>query len=225
MLAKASRQLKNIIFKSQQLLGLDEKIFVIGRNKTGTTSIKVCLQELGYRIGDQKTAELFIDDYAKGNFDNILAYCESAEVFQDAPFSWPNTYKHVYKKYPKAKYILLERDSSDEWFNSVVRFHSKIINNGNPVSAEDLKDFSYRRKGFLWQVAQVVYGVTESEIYNRDIYIKNYESYNEEVKEFFENKENFLFIKLTDSDAREKLAKFINRKPEEVRIPHVNRTK
>lgn len=212
-------------FKGQQLLGVDEKIFIIGRNKTGTTSIKECLKELGYIIGDQQTSELFIDDYASGNFENILAYCDSAEVFQDAPFSWPNTYKHVFKKYPKAKYILLERDSANEWFESLVRFHRKIINNGSPVSAEDLKNFKYRRQGFLWQVAQVVYGVKENEIYDRDIYIKNYESYNEEVKEFFKNKENFLCIKLSDHNVSHKLATFLNRNSKDVQIPHLNRSK
>lgn len=211
-------------FEAQKKLGVDEKIFIIGRNKTGTTSIEKCLKKLGFIIGNQKVGELFIDDYEQGNFENILRYCDSAEVFQDAPFSWPDTYKHVYKKYPRAKYILLERDSSEEWYNSLVRFHRKIINNGEPVTPELLKNFAYRRKGFLWQSARVVFGVSEKNIYDKEVYIENYESYNAEVKNFFADKDNFLFIKLTDNHVSEKLADFIGKKRSKVKIPHLNRS-
>lgn len=216
--------IKIIKFKVKKLLGIDERIFIIGRNKTGTTSIEKCLKGLGYLIGDQKTGELFLNDYAEGNFDNILKYCDSAEVFQDAPFSFPDTYKHIYKKYPNAKYILLERDSSDEWYQSLVRFHRKIISNGEPVTVDALKNFTYRHKGFLWKLEQVVFGVNESNIYDKDIYIKNYEKYNLEVKEFFAEKGNFLSINLTDSDVSAKLAKFINREIKDVQIPHLNQS-
>lgn len=225
MYSKLARTFKKLKFITQQLLGIDEKIFIIGRNKTGTTSIEKCLKGLGYLIGEQKKGELFIDDYTAGNFDNILKYCDSAEVFQDAPFSWPGTYQHLYKKYPNAKYILLERDSSEEWYESLLRFHRKIINNGDHVSVQQLKDFDYRRKGFLWQSAQVVFGVTEQNIYDRDVYIENYESYNKEVKTFFEDKKNFLSIKLSDSDVNEKLANFLNKKIQDIKIPHLNRSK
>jgi enoyl reductase-like protein len=204
------------------MMGKDEKIFIIGRNKTGTTSLKEFFANLGYRIGDQATAELFIDDYEDKNFKNILSYCDSAEVFQDAPFSWPETYKHVYKKYPNAKYILLERDSSEVWFNSLLRFHQKIVKDGKPIDANDLKNFDYRRKGFLWQAAQVVYGVDETTLYNKDMYIKNYEDYNTEVKELFKGNNNFINISLSNKGAQVQLAEFLNRPLSDIKIPHSN---
>ncbi|AGV54056.1 sulfotransferase [Alteromonas mediterranea] len=218
-------KLKLLKFKIKQKLGFDKKIFIIGRNKTGTTSIEKCLRDLGYLTGDQKKAEMFIDDYAKGYFDNILAYCDSAEVFQDAPFSWPGTYKKIFSKYPNAYYILLERDSSEEWYESLVRFHRKIINKGNPVTADDLKNFVYWRKGYLWQVAQVVYGVKESNVYDKDVYINNYEVYNKEVREFFGDSPNFLAIKLTEENVEEKLAKFLKKNKNQIKIPHLNKSK
>jgi len=225
MKEKILKKIKYANFKVKEKLGFDDKIFIIGRNKTGTTSVEKCLKDLGYMIGDQKEAELFIDDYANGNFNNILKFCDTAEVFQDAPFSWPKTYRHLHEKYPNAKYILLERDSSEEWYESVVRFHRKIINGGKPVGAQDLKEFTYRRKGYLWEVAQVVYGVNECNVYDRDLYIKNYEAYNKEVKEFFRGAENFLSIKLSDKNVNETLAKFLNKNPADVNMPHLNQSK
>ncbi|MDH5934466.1 sulfotransferase, partial [Vibrio splendidus] len=179
---RLKHRLKEILtfskFKLKKLQGKDEKIFIIGRNKTGTTSLKETFEKLGYSIGDQVTAELFIDDYEKKDFSRILAYCDSAEVFQDAPFSWPETYKHVFKKYPNAKYILLERESSEVWYNSLTRFHKKIVANGEKIDANSLKNFTYRKKGFLWQAQKVVCGATEKTLYDKTLYIKNYEDYN-----------------------------------------------
>lgn len=217
--------LKLFVFKVKKILGIDNKIFIIGRNKTGTTSVEKCLRDMGYLIGDQKTAELFIDDYARGDFTNILNFCDSAEVFQDVPFSWPETYKHLYRKYPKARYILLERDSAEDWYESLVRFHRKIVNNGQSVTAKELKEFVYIRKGFLWQVAQIVYGVNEKNIYDKDVYIENYEAHNHEVKEFFGKSENFLSINLSDDMVEKKIAKFLGKKEDEVKIPHLNRSR
>jgi len=218
------RRLSLIKFKLKKALGKDEKIFIIGRNKTGTTSLKEVFENLGYSIGNQATAELFIDDYEKKDFSRILTYCDSAEVFQDAPFSWPETYKHIFKKYPNAKYILLERESSEAWYNSLTRFHRKIIKNGEPINAIDLKNFGYRRKGFLWQAAQVVYGVNEKTIYNKGLYINNYEAYNREVKEFFMNNKNFLSIVLSNTNTVEQLATFLNKPMSDIKIPHSNKS-
>jgi hypothetical protein len=216
--------LSSIKFKAKKILGKDDKIFIVGRNKTGTTSLKEVFENLGYVIGDQATAELFIDDYEKKDFSRILAYCDSAEVFQDAPFSWPETYQHVFKKYPSAKYILLERENSEVWYNSITRFHRKIIKNGAAIDANDLKNFVYRKKGFLWQAAQVVYGCDETTLYDKELYIKNYEDYNSEVKEFFKNNTNFLQLVLSNTDAIEKLAVFINRPITDIQIPHSNKS-
>lgn len=225
LIYRLKKSLTHARFKLEKILGKNDKIFIIGRNKTGTTSLKTVFDNLGYKIGDQATAELFIDEYAHRDFANILAYCDTAEVFQDAPFSWPDTYKYVFEKYPNAKYILLERESSEIWFDSLTRFHRKIINNGKPINADDLKNHTYRKKGYFWQAAQVVYGVDETTLYDKTLYIKNYEEYNDEVKKFFNNKGNFLNIVLSDVDTTNKLACFLNKKPADIKIPHSNKSK
>ena len=42
----------------------NKKIFVIGSNKTGTTSLGAALKNLGFRLGNQLEAEMLIDDWA-----------------------------------------------------------------------------------------------------------------------------------------------------------------
>jgi hypothetical protein len=87
------------------------KVFCIGRNKTGTTSLKRAFEDLGYPVGDQRKAEILTGKhYFDGNFQPIIDYCKTAQVFQDVPFSYPETYKYLDKAYPGGKFILTLRD-------------------------------------------------------------------------------------------------------------------
>jgi hypothetical protein len=64
------------------------KVFVIGANKTGTTSLHKFLQELGYRVGPQGQFELLPFDYFGGKWSRILNIIKNYEAFQDVPFSY-----------------------------------------------------------------------------------------------------------------------------------------
>jgi hypothetical protein len=89
-----------------------EKIFVIGRNKTGTTSLGHALYSMGFRIGHQPTAELLLEDWAKRNFRSIIDYCKTANAFQDVPFSLDYTYQALNHAFPGSKFILSVGSSS-----------------------------------------------------------------------------------------------------------------
>ena len=93
------------------------KIFCIGANKTGTTSLKKAMDELGFVVGAQITAENLVDDWAQRDFRRIIKYCKSAEFFQDAPFSFEFTYIVMDHAFPGSKFILTERDSPEQWYN------------------------------------------------------------------------------------------------------------
>ena len=64
-----------------------EKIFCIGFNKTGTTTLLHTLKELGYKMGNQARGELLFFDWYNRNFNPIVKYCKTADAFQDIPFS------------------------------------------------------------------------------------------------------------------------------------------
>ena len=62
-------------------------------------------------------------------------------------------------------------------------------------------------------------------VYDQDVYINNYEVYNKEVREFFGDSPNFLAIKLTEENVEEKLAKFLKKNKNQIKIPHLNKSK
>src|SRR5690606_35768891 len=138
---------------------------------------------------------LMFDNYIRGltSFKKILNYCDTAEFFQDVPFSFPGFWKEVYKKYPDAYYILTVRDSSEKWFGSLFKFHSQVYGDGKTLSEANLKN-SYNGTGMAWRFINYVY--PNIELYNENEYKKIYEKHNKEIVEFFIGKDNFLKINI-----------------------------
>lgn len=202
------------------------KVFVIGRNKTGTTSIASTLENLGYRMGDQIAAELLLEDWARGNYQPILDLCRSAQAFQDIPFSLEGTYQAVDKAFPGSRFILTLRNNAATWYESLTRFHTKIVGKGRIPTADDLKSFEYREKGWLWRAQQLVYKVDESTLYDPVIYQEHYDRYNEAVTSYFSGRsDDFLAVNLADDDASVRLAHFLGCRPEAVTVPHLNKSR
>jgi len=218
------QQVDRVRYSRKRWLGIDEKIFIIGRNKTGTTSLEKLFRSLGYVVGPQIVAESMLPDYAKRDFRALLAFCDTAEVFQDAPFSWPETYLHLYQRYPNAKFVLTIRDNSEQWYRSLVQFHKNVVKSDGTPSAEDLANHHYRWKGFLLEVQKIVYGATNQSLYDKNLYIQSYEDHNRAVQLFFSGKKNFLCMNLADANSAEKLSEFLNIDKAKIVIPHVNKT-
>lgn len=201
------------------------KIFCIGQNKTGTTSLKKFFQDHGFKVGDQPTAELLIDDYIARNWKPILKYCETAEVFQDFPFSNDYLYVLLDYHYPNAKFILSERDSPEQWYNSITKFHSKLFGkNENIPTKDDLQNATYRYKGFIWKSFMERYGEVENDIYKKENMINLYEDRNRQIKHYFKGNPNFLNINLSDETVISQLSDFLSIKPLYNKMPWENKT-
>lgn len=200
------------------------KIFCVGRNKTGTTSLEAALKELGYKMGDQTLGEALINEYNYRDWKPIVDFCKTADAFQDAPFSWPYTWMAMHINFPKAKFILTVRDE-EQWYNSLIRFHSNLFSDGKrPPNKEELQLAKYHRKGFLWETNRAVWQTPENDPYNKELMISNFRAHNFSVKNYFANKENFLELDLTEEGAYYKLCKFLNKKPIRNSFLHLNKS-
>ncbi|WP_163583217.1 sulfotransferase family protein [Gracilibacillus saliphilus] len=188
------------------------KIFCIGRNKTGTTSLKKAFEVLGYSVGKQREAENLLVNYIEGDFDSIIEHCNSATVFQDVPFSWPGTYMYLDRAFPESKFILTVRDSSEQWYNSITKFHSKKFADGHRTpTRNDLINSTYIFKGQPWLVHKHIYGIEGENTYDKEIMIRNYEKHNEEVKEHFKDRpEDLLVLNLSEKNSYKKFCDFLD---------------
>jgi len=169
-------------------------VFGIGRNKTGTTSLALALENLGYRVGDQSAAEELMEDWAIRDFRRLIRYCRSADAFQDVPFSLDYTYQAVDVAFPGSRFVLTVRDSPEQWYESLTGFHTKIVGRGRLPTADDLRDFPYRHTGWLWRQQQLIYGADETTLYDRELYVEQYRRHNESVRDYFRHRPGDLLV-------------------------------
>ena len=174
------------------------KVFGIGLNKTGTTSLKQALRRLGYTHARRETK--LVKAWMAGDLDPIFANAEAFESFEDWP--WPLVYRQMYEKYgDQARYILTVRSSADKWVNS-------------------LKKHAERTAGGL--IRKGIFGYK----YPHGVEAKHmafYENHNAEVRAFFADKPN-LFIELNweQGDGWDKLCQFLSEPVPTGEFPHGN---
>lgn len=201
------------------------KVFCVGRNKTGTTSIEAALRSFGLRPGLQARGEMLRGDWARRDFERIIALCRTADAFQDVPFSNADTFRAADAGFPGSRFILTVRDSPQQWFESLVRFHTRIVNKGRIPTADDLREFEYRYRGYLWEGFVLSYGGDERLLYDRDAYIASYLDHNRSVIDYFRDRPgDLLVLNVGHADAMQRLCAFLDVPYRGQAMPHLNRS-
>ena len=221
MEGRYARPQQNILHKMGK-----QKIFCIGLNKTGTTSIELALKGFGYILGDQAEAEILMDDWAVRDFRRIIQYCDTADAFQDLPFSVDFTYQILDYAFPGSKFILTVRNNADQWYQSLIRFHSMLMETNGLPTLNDLEKFSYREKGWGWRQQQHIFGVDESNPYNEDLIKMYYTNHNKQVMEYFRFRpKDLLVLNLSHPSAMRSLCEFLKIEYVGQIMPHMNKSK
>jgi hypothetical protein len=176
-------------------------------------------------VGDQRFAELLTDQfYFKGDYRPIIDYCYTAEVFQDVPFSYPNTYQYMDEAFPGSKFILSVRDDAEQWYRSITSFHAMKFGGGEIPTAKDLHSVTYVRKGFMANVIRL-HGTCDEDPYNKDKMIAHYEHHNKTVIQYFrERPDDLLVLNLAEPQSYRRFLKFISSKSSLSGFPWENRT-
>ena len=204
----------------------NSKIFCIGFNKTGTTTIEKTLKEFNFKLGNQIKGELLIFDWYKRDFKKIIKLCKTANAFQDVPFSLPFTYIILDQYFKNAKFILSIRNNEDQWYNSLTKFHSKLFSDGSAIpTCKQLKEAEYRYKGFVYQTFKLIYNTKDDDIYNKETLINLYNNHNYLVKEYFKSRpEKLIVINVSKKNDYFRLCEFLNIKPLRDDFPWKNKT-
>lgn len=218
----SDKLLKSLTFRSDN----KAKVFGIGNNKTGTTSLKKAMINLGYKVGDQRQAENLLKNWSRRDFKALINYCHSANFFQDIPFSKEYTYIVLDQWFPKSKFILTIRDSPEQWYNSLIRFHSKKWGeNGELPTKKELENAEYIYKGWAWDFMKYSFDTPLSEIYQKDILISSYIKHNKSVIDYFRfRKEDLLVLNVSRPNAYGELCDFLGEKRASETFPWENKT-
>lgn len=212
------------MIKNLKLGYLQHKLFVIGFNKTGTTSLASFLKDHNFKINNQPKAENLLKNYIKRDFRPIRKFCLSYNAFQDIPFSLPYLYIYLDQAFPNSKFILTTRDSSEQWYNSLVKFHAKMFSCESIATAHELKNANYRYQGFIYQFMKEVFNTHDDCIYEKDLLTKTYEKHNFDAENYFKNKSNFIKVNLSNNYDFDLLCNFLQLKPNYKSFPWKNKT-
>lgn len=222
-------------------IGRSRKVFCIGYNKTGTTTMERVLADLGYRMPDQGVQEaLVVEESFLGNHRPLYDLCRNFDAFQDMPFSQGLTYAVVDALFPGSQFILTVRDSA-EWFESLTRFHlNGILKKAGVQRLEDFGEETFRdqeiyiHKNYLQNLirrdaAIVVDHKVQydwSLVYNKDHRIKRYEQRNQEIVSYFQDRpEQLLVIDVSRESDNSRIVQFLGLPDERIApLPHLNKS-
>lgn len=169
---------------------------------------------------------MLLEDYAKRDFRKIVKYCKTAEAFQDIPFSLDYTYQIMDFVFPGSRFILTMRDSPDIWYESLLNFHSKMTGKNHTPTAEDLKEVTYRYKGWLWRCHEIIFGADEETVFDKRLYLKVYERHNEQIMDYFKYRpEDLLVLHISHPSAMKQLCDFLGLEYQGQSFPHLLKTK
>ncbi len=183
---------------------MSQKIFCIGFQKTGTSSLARALSLLGYSVGDGVKELNAGMDWQAPDLEARLAgfmvdFARNFDVLQDSPCAF--MYRAFDQAYPDSKFILTKR-APEAWLESYRRY---FPDGNNPL----------RR----W-----MYGVDRL-AGNEAHYLALYQRQNAEIIEYFKDRpEDLLVMDLSNGDGWQELVGFLGKdflKP----FPHVNKGK
>jgi len=92
------------------------KVFCIGFQKTGTSSVRDALASLGYRVKGVFGREVSLEELRASFVERGLALAAEYDAVEDMP--WPLMFRELDQAFPGSKFILTVRDT-DRWYASI----------------------------------------------------------------------------------------------------------
>ncbi len=180
------------------------KVFGIGLNKTGSTTLKICFKMLGYNPIGLKPK--LLRQIKRGNFEETYSIIKKYNAFQDLP--WSLIYQEVDEQYPDSKFILTIRKDSETWYNSVLKH----------VQRAELANDHIQK-----ELALLAYGYPNPQDFQEEL-MAFYEKHNQEVKEHFSNRpEKLLTVCWETGSGWPELCSFLDKEIPSFEFPHANK--
>lgn len=177
------------------------KVFGIGLNKTGTSSLGEALKVLGFH--HKRWSPVLLNLHLAGKHDQIFRRIAPYEAFEDWP--WPLMVEQLLDRYgDKARFVLTRRDSPERWLSSLKR-HARVLNGK-----------SSPRKA--------IYGYAHPQM-NEAHHIAFYQEHLERTRALFAARGlSHILIELCWDEGHgwDELGSFLNRIPPDSPFPHLN---
>lgn len=174
------------------------KVFGIGLEKTGTSTLGRALEILGFDSRKGFDMEL-LQNYISGDVERVLRAAEPHDHFEHYP--WAFVYQEAYEKYPDSRFILTVRTSSFRWFNSLCH---------------------YARRTGPREERQLVYGHAMPNLFEAEDK-QFYEKHNQSVRDFFAEHDSSRLLEVcwAHDHGWAELCEFLEKPVPEIEFPHL----
>lgn len=177
------------------------KVFGIGLNKTGTTSLGQCLQMLGFRHSSFSLS--LLEQLALGQLDPLLATVSAYDSFEDWPY--PLAFNILDRHFPESRFILTRRSSPERWLESLQAHALRT----EPPQAP-------------W-ARSLVFGYPFPQL-NPKHHLHIYNRHLQQVRDYFKDRSHHLLEVCWEEDASwEPLCAFLGCPVPDAPFPHANR--
>jgi hypothetical protein len=174
------------------------KVFGIGLNKTGTTTLGECLKTLGFRHAPYDRALLY--RWHEGDPGPAFAVADAHESFEDWP--WPLMFRELDARYPDALFVLTERATPTLWVDSL-KNHSERA--GTP------------------RVREIAYGHAMPHGHEQEL-MAQYAEHGAAVRAHFADRPGKLLVVCWEHESSwDELCAFLGREVPDAPFPHANR--
>lgn len=187
------------------------RVFCVGFNKTGTTTMGRCFTALGLnpvaepRSPYMRYQALSALIFEHNNFEPALQTANYFRSFQDRPWNVWDMYRKLDQRFPGSFFVMTEREP-ESWWRSV----EKWLLVTNPKDTAKLGRYLHHLR-----VASL----------DKSSFIAAYTRHNLAVKSHFAGRRNFTVMNLEGGDKWEKLCNFLELPVPNLEFPHANRQK
>jgi len=174
------------------------KVFGVGLNKTGTTTLGECLAHWGFR--HISCSEAAFNLWREGNIAGLIEMAANFDSFEDWP--WPLVYRELDAAFPGSKFILTTRGTPDIWFRSLCNHAVKT----GPTEFRKAIYGEYMPHG------------------HKKTHVALYEAHNQGVLDYFKGRTgDFIEVSWEKGDGWEILGNFLNLPVPNIQFPHANK--
>lgn len=174
---------------------LSQKIFGVGMQRTGTTSMTRALQLLGYESAH----------FPAGLWDEESpSVLHEYDAFFDNPI--PLLYQKLDRRCPESKFILTVRDE-DRWLDSC-----------EFLFTEKREEYGFDESARIQEMHHALYGQNH---FSEEVFREAYRSHNREVKNYFASRpDDLLVVDISQENKWEAICSFLNIEPPNKPFPH-----
>jgi hypothetical protein len=183
-----------------------ERVFGIGLNKTGTTSLKQCFRILGFEPVAPASGESSALKAAKAalwereDYEPALRFAENFRSFEDRPWNMWQMHRHADLRFPGSKFVLTVREP-ESWWRSVQQWTSVA----KPGMVSTYRDHL--------RIARL----------EREAAIAAFHAYNDEVRRYFAGRDqDFLVIDFSAGQGWPELCRFLGKPVPDLPFPRSN---